>query len=744
MAEPQSAANKALKKLEDQLTCAICLDSYKKPKLLQCFHVFCEKCLVPLVVQDGQLSVLCPTCRRSTLLPAASVSGLQSAFHIHHLFEIQEAFEKVKEPQNAQCEKCTKVSRAATNYCRDCGQFICATCTEVHANWEDFSSHEVISLASLKEDVTHLVPPKKVMFYCSKHKGKELELYCETCEELICLHCTVRLHQGHQYDLVNDTFEKHKGEIVASLEPVEKQLATVKKGLEQLGERYEEITDQRAAIEADIHKTIQHLHEALDLRRTELIGELNVMTQQKMKTLAAQRDEVETIQVQLKSCLELVTESLRMGSQGEVMNMKKPVVTQIKKLTANFKPATLNASKSADLKFVASEPIDIQQFGKLYLSNVSSESCYISTKGVQTAVVEKNTTIILHTVDANGEALVVPVESVDCELVSETTAKKTKCTVNHVEIGRYEISYQPTSQGRHHLHIKVEGEYIKGSPFPVMIKLPLHKRTTPTKIIDGLKGPWGVAVTKRGEVIVAESGGHCVSIFSPSGDKLRTFFGSEGSRRGNFKSPCGVAVDDDDNILVVDGGNHCIQTFRSDGQFVKMVGTRGNGQLQFFSPVGVAIHPHNKKVYVADRTNDRIQILNPDLTFSSTINNCGVKPWDVAFDNTGNVYIADCGNRCIQVFTAEGKFQRKFANQGKGNGELDWPTSITIDSNNIVYVTEFSNHRVSVFSSDGKCLTSFGSLGDQPGQFNRPCGISSHQNDTLVISDFGNQRICIL
>ena len=51
------------------------------------------------------------------------------------------------------------------------------------------------------------------------------------------------------------------------------------------------------------------------------------MTEQKLKTLAAQRDEIEMIQIQLKSCVEFVRESLRIGSQGEVMNMKKPVVT---------------------------------------------------------------------------------------------------------------------------------------------------------------------------------------------------------------------------------------------------------------------------------------------------------------------------------------------------------------------------------------------------------------------------------
>ena len=54
MAESQVVARQALEKLEDQLTCAICLDAFKDPKLLQCFHVYCKDCLQRLVVTDRQ------------------------------------------------------------------------------------------------------------------------------------------------------------------------------------------------------------------------------------------------------------------------------------------------------------------------------------------------------------------------------------------------------------------------------------------------------------------------------------------------------------------------------------------------------------------------------------------------------------------------------------------------------------------------------------------------------------------
>ena len=89
--------------------------------------------------------------------------------------------------------------------------------------------------SKLQSNVKQLVPPKKdVILYCSLHPGKELELYCETCGEFICLHCTIKKHKDHQYDLVGDTFQRHKAEIIASLEPVEKRMGVVSKALEQI------------------------------------------------------------------------------------------------------------------------------------------------------------------------------------------------------------------------------------------------------------------------------------------------------------------------------------------------------------------------------------------------------------------------------------------------------------------------------------------------------------------------------
>ena len=698
--------------------------------------------------QQGQVSVRCPTCRRATLLPPpTTVADLQSAFHIHHLFDIRDAFEKVKEPEKVQCDKCKKVAQTATSYCRDCGEFICAICTTVHAHWDMFAKHEVVPLDQFEKKVKQLDFLKRLPLYCSLHQGKELELYCETCEELICHNCTIKKHKDHQYDLVSDTLEQQKAEITASLEPVEMQLETINKAIGQIERQSKAVKANMEDVEDEIKKEIEKLHNILELRKAELLIKVNEEGQKKLKRLATQKDEMETVQTQLVSCLTFVKESLKRGSQGEVMKMKKGVSRQIKEITDSIKPDQLPPCELPDMRFLPSPELEqnCKQFGT---SNASPEKSYATGKGLEVAVRGEKATAIVHVCDEEGRVCSEPVESLTCELMSDTNCDIIKGSVKKRKDGQFEVSYQASSRGRHQLHIKVEGEHIKGSPFSVTVKLPVQELGTPVRSINGVKNPWGVAINQQGQVVVVEYEGNRVSIFSSKGKKIRSF-GSRGSGHGQFNCPFGVAIDDDGNILVVDGDNHRIQKFSADGRFISAVGTRRSGQLQFSSPVGIKINPQTKRVYVADNNNHRVQVLQPDLTFFSSFgsqsNGRGqlTSPFDVAFDGVNNVYVADYSNDRIQVFSENGKFLRQIGRSGTGQGALSGPIMITIDNEDKVYVTDDYNNRVSVFTSDGGYLTSFGSMGNGPRQFQGPYGIAMDKSGMVYVCDSGNNRVQI-
>ena len=228
-------------------------------------------------------------------------------------------------------------------------------------------------------------------------------------EELVCRVCTVRIHRDHQYDLVTDAFQKHKEVLVTSLQPVEQQLDTITKSLQQLDTQCQQITDQQEALVGNIHKIIQQLQEALEVRKTELISQLDQITQQKLKTLAAQRYQIELVRAQLGSCVDFVKESLRTGSEEEILAMKKPVMKQVKEITTEFKAEVLVPQERADIRFSTSTPEltqKCQKFGKIYTCPASSERCYATDKGLEVETVREQATTILHTMDAACAGLV--------------------------------------------------------------------------------------------------------------------------------------------------------------------------------------------------------------------------------------------------------------------------------------------------------------------------------------------------
>ena len=700
-------AEKVVKRVEEQLNCSICLDTYTDPKILQCFHVFCRQCLVPLGVRDqqGQLSLTCPTCRQVTPIPARGVAGLQSAFHINNLLEILE--DSVKKLDNAQA-------------------------TPEGATPNDLN-------------------PENKASHCFVHEDKELELYCETCGELICLKCVTKSgkHHSHDYEELNVAFVKYREEIASSLEPMEKQVMTIKKALALIEQCRGEISDQRVAIEDNIHVTFRRLREVLTVREIKLIGQLHKTTRDKLKGLAAQSNQIETTLAKLDSCLHFMRESIKAGNESDVLIMKTNTVHQVKELTTPFQADTLKPNTEADMVFSALADLTVmcQRYGQVFISSSPDPSkCCTTGKGFEVAVVGEKSTAILHAVSYEGKPCEVLIKSLECEVTSEITGTRASCSVERRGQGQYEISYQPTIKGRHQLHIKVEGQHVRGSPSSIAVKSPVEKLGTPILTLGGVWEPWGVAINQRGEVVVTEWGGHCVSAFSPNGEKLRSF-GTHGSGQGRFASPYGIVVDSEGNILVADCDNHRIQKFTAEYRFLAAVGTLGSGPLQFSYPTDVTFNMSNSKVYVVDFLSHHIQVLNSDLTFSSTFGKHGrgkgqfSNPCGLACDRTGKVYVADSHNHRIQVFTAEGKFLRMFGKHGHGRGELARPFYVAVDTSGMVYVSEDNNHRVSVFTSEGQFVTSFGRKGERLGEFNCPRGLAVDNNGVVYVCDRYNNRV---
>ncbi len=368
--------------------------------------------------------------------------------------------------------------------------------------------------------------------------------------------------------------------------------------------------------------------------------------------------------------------------------------------------------------------------------------CYITSDNIKVVIGERST-VILHVMNFEGAPCTGKVVLLECELVSAILGTRLKCLVKRIEQSKYEVILWATSKGRHSLFIKAESQHIRGSPFSVTVRSPVLKFGPPMLTIKDVEGPWAVTVAPSGEVVVASWNKHCVSVFSPSGKKLRSF-GSQGSKDKEFTNPRGVAVDAKGNILVVDNNRERLQKFTAKGEFVCAVGSSGSGHLEFTYLRAIAFNRANNKIYVAEGS-DRIQILNSDLTYAGMFGKTGNgngqfhEPWDVACDSTGKVYVADASNNRIQVFTAGGEFLMVF--RGEGRGKLSFPVAVAVDTSGLIYVSESDNNRVSIFSPVGEYQASFGTIGTGLGQFRRPRGLAIDSSGIVYVCDLANNRI---
>ena len=701
--------------MDEQLVCSVCLDTFTNPKILPCFHVYCEKCLKRLVERDdqGQLVVACPVCRKTTPLPVEGVAGLQSAFHINRLMEFQQSFRKVlRQPSEPRLER---------------------------------SAGGTITKPT----------PKKRSDSCSEHSREILDLFCEKCGGLACRKCFAKgeKHQGHDFITVSDAFEKTKAEIIAAMEPMEKQLSTINDALKDMDDRHGAITDQRAAIEAEIHEAVDRLQDTLSARKAELLSQLDQVANEKLKSLAAQHDQIERSQTRLDGSLQFVRESLRTSKEGEIVMMKSTLVKQVKDLTsATFQPESLKPSVETDITFTLSAEVGriCQNYGKVSMKGLGLpdfSKCRIAGKGLSEATINEESSVVFSALNSAGKPCDWEVENLACEIISELTGAKAKGAVQQRGKNDYVISYRPVVKGRHRLGITVDGKHIVGSPFGVGVRASPGATVIgdPIAVIGNLKRPWGVAATLSGELVVSEYDNHCVSIFNLRGEKILSF-GSLGRGTGQMDCPCGVALDDIGNIFVADSHNHRIQKFSADGQFLAIMDKAG---LRSSMPVGIAFNPVNKRLYVVD-AGINITVLNSDLSVNyGTFGKFGIakgqlnKPYNIACDANGKVYVADTENHRVQIFSADGKFLKAIGKHGSRVGDLKKPVGIAVGRDGEIYVSEEENRRISVFSAEGQFMNSFGYSKVKAKAFNGVRSLAVDRDGVVYVCDRENWRVLI-
>ena len=242
-----------------------------------------------------------------------------------------------------------------------------------------------------------------------------------------------------------------------------------------------------------------------------------------------------------------------------------------------------------------------------------------------------------------------------------------------------------------------------------------------------------------------------------------------------------VRFDMSDNLWVVDKGANTVIRFDPDGYITMNLGRREEGyhgivelasapEARAFGgylggPTDVAWDPDGN-IYVSDGyVNSRMAKFDKHGNFLMDWGSYGTEigqfrlPHAMLLDREGSVYVADRTNRRIQVFDTEGDFQRELVlnvpypadyqppfaainpNRRVNDRTQPWSMCITNTSPQYLWVADQEPGRIYKMTLDGKILGWLGSSGRELGQFNWIHGLDCSQEDVLYVADMNNWRV---
>ena len=161
-------------------------------------------------------------------------------------------------------------------------------------------------------------------------------------------------------------------------------------------------------------------------------------------------------------------------------------------------------------------------------------------------------------------------------------------------------------------------------------------------------------------------------------------------------SPFGITFSPEGLVYICDSDNHRITVHDKDGKFLFSFGSKGSGPGSFNGPRHVAFGSDGL-VYVTDAGNNRVCVWSKQCTYVRCFKT-EYRPYFTAATSDYHLLVTSYRSNTVMVYTLEGRLIHQLGGRGKDEGKFRDPQGICIDDDGLVYVADCNNRRIQVFS----------------------------------------------
>ncbi|KAG1931353.1 tripartite motif-containing protein [Pimephales promelas] len=243
---------------QDEFLCPVCLDLLKDPVTILCGHSYCKICISGCWDQEDEKRVYsCPQCRQTfSPRPALAKNTM--------LAEVVEKLKKTKllaccyaGAGDVECDVCTGRKHKAVKSCLVCQESYCQTHLDRHEEYHSRKPHKVIDATGRLQDMI-----------CRKH-DKELEIFCITDQECICVRCKEYEHKNHNTQSTATQRTEKQKQLKETQMKIRQRIQQRQKDLHQLREDVESHKRSANTAVEDSEKIFTEIIRSIERRRSE-------------------------------------------------------------------------------------------------------------------------------------------------------------------------------------------------------------------------------------------------------------------------------------------------------------------------------------------------------------------------------------------------------------------------------------------------------------------------------------------